>query len=128
MYGKSSTTTRTIIYADGMSQARALLTAAYGDIAVVSLNRVTENQLSEAVPNRKQSQALPILLPNAYKHDTAQKALVNQMKQNSLRIKPTIDDLEAARGDFEAEQKRVNHEYEREQKWAAIRKRRLKKH
>ena len=49
------------------------------------------------------------------------------MKRNALHVKPTIDDLRAARSDFEAEQKRVNREYEDalndRAKWAQIRKR-----
>lgn len=126
-YGNTCTTTRTIIYADGMSQAKALLVASYGENSVLAIFRVTEDQLEEAAPNRTRLQAIPTLLPNAFKHDLAQKALVNQMKRNSLIVKPTIDDIEVARSDHEAEQKRVNHEYEQDQKWAAIRKRRFKK-
>ena len=71
----------------------------------------------------------PKILPTQYTHALAQKALLNQMKRNALHVKPTIDDLRAARSDFEAEQKRVNREYEDalndRVKWAAIRKRRL---
>jgi hypothetical protein len=66
------------------------------------------------------------LLPTEYAHDLAKKALLNQMKRNALQVKPTIDDLKVAQSDFEAEQKRVNREYENKQKWAEIRKRRLK--
>ena len=47
------------------------------------------------------------------------------MKRNSLKIKPTIDDLRSASNDFDAEQKRVNREYENKLKWDEIRKQRL---
>ncbi len=47
------------------------------------------------------------------------------MKRNALQVKPTIDDLKAAKSDLEAEQKRIDREYENKQKWAEIRKRRI---
>ena len=120
-------TVKTVIWANGILEARTLLAAMYGADSVVSVTRVTQDQLSEAVPNGTQRQALPTLLPNVYKHELAQKTLVNQMKLNSLRVKPTIDDLEVARSDHEAAQKRVNREYDSRLKWAAIRKRRLQR-
>jgi hypothetical protein len=131
--GQSSATTKTIVFADGISQARALLAAMYGDENVVSVNRITEGQISEAVPYTAKPvvQRVPRVLPTDYTHSLAQKALLNQMKRNALHVKPTIDDLRAAQSDFEAEQKRVNREYEDalndRAKWAGIRKRRLSK-
>jgi hypothetical protein len=127
-HGKSSTTAKTIVFADGINQARALLGAMYGDENVVSVNRITERQISEAVPNRTKplAQRVPRILPTEYAHSLAQKALLNQMKRNALHVKPTVDDLRAAKSDFEAEQKRVNREYEDAVndrfKWARIRK------
>jgi hypothetical protein len=129
--GKSSTTTKTIVFADGISQARALLAEMYGEENVVSVTRITESEINEAVPYRTKpvAQPVPRVLPTEYTHDLAQKALLNQMKRNALHVKPTIDDLRAAQSDFEAEQKRVNREYEDalndRAKWAGIRKRRL---
>ena len=91
---------------------------------------IIDSQLDETVPNRTKVLQTPKLLPKAYTHKLAQNALVNQMKRNSLKVKPTIDDLRAAQDKFEGEQKRVNREYEESlkdsEKWAAIRKRRLK--
>jgi hypothetical protein len=107
-----------------MSQARALLSALYGEENVVSVTRTTESQLSETVPNRTKPTLIPKILPTHYTHSLAQKALLNQMKRSALHVKPTIDDLKAARSDFEAEQKRVNREYEDKLKWAEIRRRR----
>ena len=72
----------------------------------------------------------PRVFPNRYKHDLAQKLLLQQLKRNAMIVRPTRDDLEAARSDFEAEQKRVDLEYEKwaedKLKWAEIRKRRNK--
>jgi hypothetical protein len=132
--GKSSITVKTVVFADGISQARALLAAMYGDENVVSVTRIAESHLSEAVPNGTNPlvQPVPRVLPTDYAHDLAQKALLNQMKRNALHVKPTIDDLRAAQSDFEAEQKRVNREYEEavndRAKWAGIRKRRLSRY
>ena len=129
--GKSSTNVKTIVFADGMNQARALLAATYGDENVVSVSRITDNQINETIPSRTKPvvQRVPRVLPTDYAHDLAQKALLNQMKRNALHVKPTIDDLRAAQSDFEAKQKRVNREYEEaindRAKWAGIRKRRL---
>lgn len=122
---KSATTVKTLLWANGIREARNLLIAAYGYDSVISLNRVTEDELSEAVPNRIK----PRLLPTAYKDDLIQKAILNQMKLNSLRVQPTVDDLQAAQDEFDVQQKRVNREYDQavqdRQKWAAIRKRRF---
>ncbi len=126
-HGKSNTTSKTIIYADGMSQARALLIASYGENAVLAISRITDSQLDETVPNRIIPKPIPRVLPTAYKHKLAQKALLNQQKRNKLHVKPTIDDLRAANNELAIQQKRVNREYENEikdrQKWAEIRKR-----
>jgi hypothetical protein len=70
----------------------------------------------------------PRVFPNRYKRDVVQKFLLKQLKRNAMIIRPTSDDLVAARSDFEAEQKRVDREYEKRAadklKWAEIRKRR----
>jgi hypothetical protein len=130
--GKSNTTTRTIIYADGISQARALLIASYGENSVLAISHINDSKLDETFPNRTTSpqatKLIPRILPTTYTHKLAQNALVNQMKRNALHVKPTIDDLRAAQDKFETEQKRVNREYEEalkdRYKWAEIRKRR----
>jgi len=128
-HGKSNTTTRTIVFADGISQARALIVASYGENSVLAINRITDSQLDETVPNRTKVLQTPKVLPTAYKHKLAQKALLNQLKRNKLHVKPTIDDLRAANNELDVQQKRVNREYENEikdrQKWAEIRRRRL---
>lgn len=129
--GKSNTTTRTIIYADGISQARSLLIASYGENSVLAISRINDSKLDEAVLNgttpRLAPKPVPRILPTDYTRALAQKALFNQMKRNALHVKPTIDDLRAAHDDFETEQKRVNRSYEKalkdREKWAAIRKR-----
>ena len=126
-HGKSNTTTRTIIYADGISQARALLIASYGENSVQAIFRVIDSQLDETVPNRTKVLQIPKVLPTTYKQKLARKALLNQQKRNKLRVKPTIDDLRAANNELDVQQKRVNREYENEikdrAKWAEIRKR-----
>ena len=127
--GKTATTAKTIIYAENATQARNLLSAMYGDNSVVSVNKISESDLNETVLNRAKSNFVSQVLPTEYAHDLAKKALLNQMKRNALQVKPTVDDLRAAQSDFEAEQKRVNREYEEavydRAKWAGIRKRRL---
>ncbi len=129
-HGKSSTAAKTIVFADGISQARALLAAMYGEENVISVTRIAESQISEAVPNGRKPKFVPNVLPTKYKHDVVQHTLLNHKKRNALHVKPTIDDLRAARSDFEAEQKRVNREYEGalndRVKWVSIRKRRLR--
>jgi len=59
---------------------------------------------------------------------TSQKLLLKQLKRNAMIIRPTADDLGAARSDFEAEKKRVDREYEKWEeeklKWAEIKNRR----
>jgi hypothetical protein len=122
--GKFTTAGKTIIYAESTAQARKLLTVTFGDKSVVSVNKVSESDLNEAVPKRAKPNPVPQVLPTEYTHDLAQKALVNQMKQNALQVKPTVHDLKAAQSDFEAERKRVNREYENKLKWAEIRRRR----
>ncbi len=137
--GKTTATAKTIIFAENATQARNLLTAMYGDDSVVSVNKVSESDLNEtnlpkAVPNRTTQRPVPKpvprVLPTAYTHKLAQDALVNQMKRNALQLKPTIDDLKAAKSDFEVEQKRIDRAYDEalkdKEKWAAIRKRRLR--
>ncbi len=127
-HGKSNSTTRTIIFADGISQARALLVASYGENSVLAISRIIDSQLDETVPNRTIPQPIPRVFPTTYKHKLAQKALLNQQKRNQLHVKPTIDDLRAANNELDVQQKRVNREYENEikdrEKWAEIRKRR----
>lgn len=124
-HGKSKTTVKTAIFADGISQARALLAAMYGEDSVVSVTKVSESDLKEAAPNGTASKPTPRVLPNDYSHALVQKALLNQMKRNALHVHPTVDDLRAAESDFEADQKRVDREYEEavqdKRKWAAIR-------
>lgn len=122
--GKTATTAKTIIYSENATQARNLLTAMYCDDSVISVSKVSESDLNETVLNRAKSNFVSQVLPTEYAHDLAKKALLNQMKQNALQVKPTVHDLKAAKSDFEAEQKRVNREYENKLKWAGIRKRR----
>jgi hypothetical protein len=141
--GKTTTTAKTIIYAESITQARNLLSAMYGDNSLVSVSKVSvseldEANLSQAVPNRttprsSQTQAtkpIPRVLPTAYTHKLAQNALLAQMKRNALHVKPTIDDLRAAQDKFETEQKRIDRAYDEalrdREKWAEIRKRRLR--
>ena len=52
-------------------------------------------------------------------------SLLAQIKQKSLRIKPTKHDLALAQDDFDVEQKRINLEYENALKWVAIRAQRV---
>jgi hypothetical protein len=131
--GKSTTTAKTITFAENPTQARNLLTAMYGDDGVISVSKVSESDLTEAnlnqtVPNRiiprADQEPVPRALPTQYTHSVAQKALLNQMKRNAVHVKPTIDDLRSAQGDFDAEQKRVDREYEKwaknKRKWAEI--------
>jgi hypothetical protein len=98
----------------------------YGDDSVISVSKVPESDLSETVSKRSKPNLVPQVLPTEYAHDLAQKLLLKQLKQNALQVKPSLDDLRAAQSDFEAEQKRVNRDYENKLKWAEIRKRRLK--
>ncbi len=129
--GKSLTTVKTIVFANGISQARALLSVMYGEENVVSVSRIIESQLGEAVPDRTKPKPAPNVLPTEYKHDVVQQTLLNKMKQNALRVKPTVHDLKVAQSDFEAEQKRVDRKYEDavndRAKWAEIRKNRIEK-
>lgn len=129
--GNSPVTVKTVIFANGLTQARALLAAMYGDDAVVSITRITDSQLQETVPNGTKPMPVPKVLPTKYKSDIVQHTLLNQMKRNALRVKPTVDELRAAQHDFQAMQKRVNREYEdavkAKAKWGAIRKRRWEK-
>jgi hypothetical protein len=63
--GKTTTTAKTIIHAESITQARNLLSAMYGDDGVVSVSKVAESDLSESnfkettvnqiVPNRTAS-------------------------------------------------------------------------
>lgn len=143
--GKTTTTAKTIIYAENATQARNLLSAMYGDNSVVSVSKVAESDLNETnlnqvVPNRTNPRPTPAqvlkpvprILPTAYTHKLAQNALLAQMKRNALQVKPTIDDLRAAQDKFEGEQKRIDRAYDEalkdRYKWAEIRKRRLKEY
>ena len=119
-------TVRTVVFADGISQARAMLSEIFDDSNVMSVSRISDAKINEASLGSADQIINPRVFPNRYKRDLAQKLLLQQLKRNSMIIRPTADDLEAARSDFEAEQKRVNREYENQLKWAEIRKRRLK--
>jgi hypothetical protein len=123
---KKNTTTKTVIYADGLYQAKELLTSMYGNGSVLSITRLTEKQIHEAVTANAQSQSITTPLQTSHKHSLAKKALLRLLKRNSLKVMPTIDDLKSAYSDFDAEQKRVNREYENNLKWAEIRKRKHK--
>ena len=124
--GKSSVTVKTIVYADGISQARALLSEIFDDSNVMSVSRISNAEIKEANIVPPEQIVNPRVLANQRKEDIVQKLLLKQLKQNALQVKPTIDDLKAAQSDFEIEQKRVNREYENRLKWAEIRKRRIK--
>ena len=123
----STLTVKTVIWANGIFEARALLSAMYGADSVVSVTRVTQDQVSESVPNGTKPQATPKptpqLLPTALKRNQAQRWLLAQMKQKSQRIKPTKHDLALAQDDFDIEQKRINLAFEKNLKWDAVRKR-----
>jgi hypothetical protein len=140
---KTTTTAKTIIHAESITQARNLLSAMYGDNSVVSVSKVSESDLNETnliqtVPNRtiprpiptQANKPVPRILPTAYTNKLAQNVLLTQMKRNALQVKPTIDDLRAAQDKFEGEQKRIDRAYDEalkdRYKWAEIRKRRLK--
>jgi hypothetical protein len=131
--GKTTTTAKTIIYAENAKQARNHLSLMYGDNSVVSVSKVSESELNETVPNRTiprtDEKLVPRVLPTAYTHKLAQNALLAQMKRNALQVKPTVDDLRAAQDKFEGEQKRIDRAYDEalkdREKWAEIRKRRL---
>ena len=147
--GKTTTTAKTIIHAESITQARNLLSAMYGDNSVVSVSKVSESDLSESnlnetnliktVPNRtiprltptQVPKPVPKVLPTAFTHKLAQNALLAQMRRNALQVKPTIDDLRAAQDKFETEQKRIDRAYDEalkdRYKWAEIRKRRLRR-
>jgi hypothetical protein len=124
----STLTVKTVIWANGILEAKALLSSMYGADSVVSVTRVTQDQLSEAVPNgtgpQARLQAAPQLLPTAMKHNQAQRWLLAQMKRNAAQVKPTKHDLALAQDDFDIEQKRINLAYEKNLKWVAIRKKR----
>jgi len=128
--GKTTTTAKTIIHAENITLARNLLSVMYGEDSVISVSKVYESDLNEAVPNGTIPSHVPRLLPKAYTQKLTRNALVNQMKRNALHVKPTIDDLRIAQDKFEGEQKRIDREYEEavndKFKWAEIRKRRLK--
>jgi hypothetical protein len=127
--GKSSMTVKTIVYADGISQARAMLSEIFDDSNVMSVSRISDSEINETSLVSADQIINPRVFPNRYKRDLAQKLLLQQLKRNAMIVRPTADDLEAARSDFEAEQKRVDREYEKwaedNLKWAEIRKRRL---
>jgi hypothetical protein len=137
--GKTTTTAKTIIHAENATQSRNLLSLMYGDNSVVSVSKVAESDLNETsanqvVPHRTTPRLAPksvlTILPTAYTHKLTQNALFAQMKRNALHVKPTIDDLRAAQDKFEGEQKRIDRAYDEalkdREKWAEIRRRRLK--
>jgi hypothetical protein len=119
-------TIKTIVYADGISQARAMLSEIFDDSNVMSVSRISDVEINEASLASADQIINPRVFPNRYKRDLAQKLLLQQLQRNALQVKPSLDDLRAAQSDFEAEQKRVNRDYENKLKWAEIRKRRLK--
>ena len=127
--GKSSMTVKTVVFADGISQARAMLSEIFDDSNVMSVSRISDAEINETSLVSPDQIINPRVFPNRYKRDVAQKLLLQQLKRNAMIIRPTTDDLEAARSDFEAEQKRVDREYEKwaedNLKWAEIRNRRL---
>jgi hypothetical protein len=110
--GKTTTTAKTIIYAENATQARNLLSAMYGDDSVISVSKVSESDLNETVPNRTIPRAdqkpIPRVLPTAFTHKLAQNALLNQLKRDAQQAKPTINDLRIAQDKFEGEQKRID--------------------
>ncbi len=124
-------TVKTVVFADGISQARAMLSEIFDDSNVMSVSRISDAEINETSLVSADRIMNPRIFPNRYKRDLAQKLLLQQLKRNSMIIRPTADDLEAARSDFGAEQKRVDLEYEKwaedNLKWAEIRKRRLKR-
>jgi hypothetical protein len=126
---KSSVTIKTIVFADGISQARAMLSEIFDDSNVISVTRINDDKLSETRLSPLQQIVNPRVFPNRYKRDLAQKLMLQQLKRNAMIVRPTADDLKAALSDFEAEQKRVDREYEKwaedKLKWAAVRKRRV---
>jgi hypothetical protein len=124
-HGKSSKTVKTVVFADGISQARAMLSEIFDDSNVMSVSRISEAEINEASLVSPDQIINPRVFPNRYKRDLAQKLLLQQLQRNAVHVKPTIDDLKAAHSDFEAEQKRIDREYENKQKWAEIRKRRI---
>ncbi len=125
--GKSSVTVKTIAFADGISQAREMLSEIFDDSNVISVTRINDDKLSETRLSTHQKIVNPRVFPNRYKRGLAQKLLLQQLKRNAMVVRPTEDDLEAALSDFEAEQKSVDREYEKwaedKLKWAEIRKR-----
>ena len=129
--GKSSTTVKTVVYADGISQARAMLSEIFDDSNVMAVSRISDTEINEAGIASPDQIINPRVFPNRYKHDIAQRALLQHLKRNAMIVRPSADDLKAARSDFEAEQKRVDREYEKwaeeKLKWIEIRKRRLRK-
>ncbi len=117
---------KTVIFADGMPQAKALLTSAYGEGSVISINRIFESELIEAAKHFIK----PRIVPGIYKHDLLRKKLLQQVKLDAMRVMPTTADIDAARNEFETQQKRMGLEYAKavkdKQKWAEIRKCRLR--
>ncbi len=96
----------------------------------MSVSRISDAEINEASLISTDQIINPRVFPNRYKRDLAQKLFLQQLKRNSMIVRPTVEDLKAARSDFETEQKRVNREYEKwaedKRKWAEIRKRRLR--
>lgn len=129
--GKFPAALKTILFASGIAHARAVAVALYGEGNVVAVNPINERKISEVSQSAATLCQSPRIVPTQYTRSLTRRALVDQMKRNVLHVKPTADDLRAAQEEFEAEQKRVNREYqdalEDRYKWAQIRKRRLKK-
>ncbi len=129
-HGKSSTGVKVIVFAESITQARAILSEIFDDINVLSVAHTTPAKINEANLEPPHQIVNPRVFPNRYKHDIAQRALLQNLKRKAMIVRPTADDLKAARSDFDAEQKRVDREYEKwaedKLKWAEIRKRRLR--
>ncbi len=125
--GKSSTIAKTVLFADGFAQAKALLQAMYGENSIVSLNRISDEHLSE---DDEKKRIVPRIVPSIYKHDLLRKKLLQQVKLDAMRVMPTTADISAAKNEFETQQKRMDLEYAKavkeKQKWADVRKRRLR--
>jgi hypothetical protein len=121
--GKSSMTVKTVVYADGISQARTMLSEIFDDSSVMSVSRICDAEINETSLVSADQIINPRVFPNQHKTNIAQKLLLKQLKQDALQVKPTIHDLKATQSDFEAEQKRVDREYENKLKWGEIRRR-----
>ena len=76
----SNASVKTLICADGLFQAKALLSSMYGEDSIISVIRITEKN-HDTSPSHSISISSP--LPTSYKHNLAKKALTRLMKRNS---------------------------------------------